>query len=797
MPTQRQFLVVGRALGEDRGSFQALMSRGSVLQADDLADAQARLRDSTATLGDRNEAPELVAAFVDAELLPIDAWPRLPTIALVERSEQYVAAVEAGADFLLSLPLDPALLDATLALAARLRNQRFCDAAARAVIDRVSDAVGLTDGAGRLLAINPAFTSMTGYSAEEAIGKTGPQLFQCRSLENVDSYRACDAHLRAGREWAGPMTSRHRDGSPLHHYATLRPLMDERGAVRRQVVIKQHLPFAMTMARGSAEAERLQGLSLDQVVARLAHSEARYRAMMLATGDAIFVADLEHGNILDLNPAAVALLDYQEHELRGRGLADFVVDADRAAVMAWLDELSRSGSVGAQRFRLNRRCGQVVWVTMASASFDAGRHKLSATTVRDITADVDRERKLEQTAAQLASANQTLERSAKMASLGSLAGALAHEINNPLHFVSLAAEELATRLPVADDGVGGLLADIAEGLRRLRSTTRSVLPFARKASDHPERVDLNEIVELAYKMAHNEVQHRARAELRLDVLPSLVGHRGLLGQLLVNLIINAAQAIEEGDATHQTIEIRTRHIGDSIELSVSDSGCGVMPSMREKIFEPLFTTKSGAGTGLGLSICLDVIHAHGATMSVEDSPLGGAIFRIRFPIDNGLREPSVDLRPLRERGGRVLVVDDEPAALRAYARVLKRAYRVELAEGGLGALSMISEAAERGERFDAIVCDVMMPDLDGRQLYEIVAGRHATMADRFLFCTGGAFTQRTRDFLRASGRPVLEKPTNADELRRAIASVIDAAERPSGSYAVVGARSLVGSASGR
>ncbi|MDH5494042.1 MAG: hybrid sensor histidine kinase/response regulator, partial [Myxococcales bacterium] len=358
-------------------------------------------------------------------------------------------------------------------------------------------------------------------------------------------------------------------------------------------------------------------------------------------------------------------------------------------------------------------------------------------------------------------------RSAQLAAIGSLAAGVAHEINNPLHFVMLSLESLEEGLEAPSREQRELLADIGQGLHRIRSISKTVLPFARFDAGEASAVDLNEAVRLAAKMAGNELRHRARVHLELGELPPLIGHPNMIGQLLTNLLSNAAQAIGEGSAALNEVRIETGCEGDTIYARISDTGPGIEPSMREDIFKRFYTSKPpGQGTGLGLALCADVAQAHGGTIHVAESRLGGATFEIRIPIRTGL-EPTrqkVASGTIRKRSARVLLVDDDPLVLRGHARRLRRGFEAVCAESGAAALSIL----ESDQAFDVILCDVMMPDMDGPEFYRQVELLYPDLCERFVFCTGGAFTSRAQVFLEQVGRPVIQKPIETPHLRAAL-----------------------------
>jgi len=269
-------------------------------------------------------------------------------------------------------------------------------------------------------------------------------------------------------------------------------------------------------------------------------------------------------------------------------------------------------------------------------------------------------------------------------------------------------------------------------------------------------------------MAWNEIRHRARLvrDYGADV-PCIFGNEGRLGQVVLNLLVNAAQALPEGAQEANQITLRTFRKGDRVVISVRDSGAGISAENRARLFEPFFTTKPvGVGTGLGLYICRQIVESMGGTISVESVPGNGATFSVELPIARGGREQqrAAEKPAATVRRARILSVDDEPRI----GRVLKQA----LAPHEVVDLTSAEEALERirgGERFDLIFCDLMMPHVTGMDFHAALAAEAPEQARRTVFLTGGAFTARAHEFLDQVENPRVEKPFNLAGLRALVA----------------------------
>ncbi len=251
-----------------------------------------------------------------------------------------------------------------------------------------------------------------------------------------------------------------------------------------------------------------------------------------------------------------------------------------------------------------------------------------------------------------------------------------------------------------------------------------------------------------------------------------LGALARLGQVVLNLLINAAQAIPEGHLAEHEIRLVTRtDASGRAVLEVRDTGVGIPADIADRIFDPFFTTKpTGVGTGLGLSICRSIVLALGGEIRAESRPGAGTTLRVSLPAAPaaaGEVEPSPPPASTCRRG-RVLVVDDEPAVAAAIKRVLASQHEVTVRGSGEEAL----EAIARGERFDAIVCDLMMPRMTGMDLHASLARLAPEQASRIVVLTGGAFTDRAREFLEHVPLPRCEKPFDVQGLRDLVRKVV-------------------------
>ncbi|MGC3998297.1 MAG: ATP-binding protein [Anaeromyxobacter sp.] len=366
-----------------------------------------------------------------------------------------------------------------------------------------------------------------------------------------------------------------------------------------------------------------------------------------------------------------------------------------------------------------------------------------------------------------------LELSSRLASVGTLAAGVAHEINNPLTFVDAnlrwALEQLEGGAPASPEALRGALRDALDGAVRVREIVQTMRRLARPIAGGRGTADVSAEISQAADIARRQVE--ARARLRLDVgseLPAVRVSRHELGQVLVNLLVNAAQALPEGHATEHEVRVTARREGEGLLLEVADTGPGIPPEVLPHVFDPFFTTKQvDAGTGLGLAICHRIVEAGGGTITVTSEPGCGATFRIRLPAAPAPASPAEAAdrgqparAPLRRR---VLVIDDEPLVGRAVARALG-------AEHEVLALTSAREALRRlqaGERWDLVLCDMLMPELTGPQLARLLEEAAPEVLPRLVFMTGASSLGAGP--APADERRCLEKPLDVAALRALVA----------------------------
>jgi PAS domain S-box-containing protein len=366
----------------------------------------------------------------------------------------------------------------------------------------------------------------------------------------------------------------------------------------------------------------------------------------------------------------------------------------------------------------------------------------------------------------------------RMSSMGMLAAGVAHEINNPLAYAMASLELLARDLPVVlaaevARATGGgepsgnvpTLAELVEriqqareGATRVRDIVRDLKLFSRVDEHTVGLIDLRHVLDASVRMVWNEIKHRGRLVRDYGEMPLVVVNEARVGQVVLNLLTNAVQALPEkwDDRSEIRVVGRTDEAGRAV-IEIHDTGSGIAPEQLPHIFDPFFTTKPvGIGTGLGLSICQTIVTALGGEILVDSTVGQGSTFRVVLPAaaSPATATPGGDTAAVGAgRRARILVVDDETRMCELLRRGLEP-HEVVTHTDGDAALARL----HAGERFDLVICDMMMPQMTGMELYERLRQIAPDLAARMVFMTGGAFTPSTREFLEKVPNPRLEKP---------------------------------------
>ncbi|WP_052736435.1 ATP-binding protein [Aquincola tertiaricarbonis] len=498
---------------------------------------------------------------------------------------------------------------------------------------------------------------------------------------------------------------------------------------------------------------------IEEALTAVRLTEERWRAMTDNASDFIAVVD-EQGRFRYASPSVQRMLGVSPQALLGRPALDLVPPDEAQRLQARL----AAPTGGPVEFRARHADGGLR--VLEAVSSDMRAHPAVqglVLNIRDVTQAVDAER-------EIAHQRETLHQREKLSALGSLLAGVAHELNNPLTVVIGRARQLQDTTP--DTQTQEAAGKICQAAERCSRIVKTFLAMARREAPRRAPVDVNRVVTDALDLlAYNLRSSGVAVQTRLAPgLPPVMADASQLGQVLVNLLTNAQQALQgRGDPL---VRIITRWADGSVWVEVADNGPGVPAALAPRVFEPFFTTKGvGEGTGVGLSVSLAIVQAHGGHLRLEASPQG-ARFVMRLPAGATLAAqapalPATAEAPQPQATPQVLVVDDEPEIAQLLAEILGAGgCQVQVAHDGQEALALLAH-----HPVDVVLTDFKMPGLDGAGLHAEILRRQPRLARRVIVVTGDTLSSESQAFLRTSGLRVLDKPFRKDDVLRAVREV--------------------------
>jgi signal transduction histidine kinase/CheY-like chemotaxis protein len=431
---------------------------------------------------------------------------------------------------------------------------------------------------------------------------------------------------------------------------------------------------------------------------------------------------------------------------------------EASATRAHLREVMQSGRRIEGRRRVRHRGEDRLIQVISQPLIEGGEVRQIVTIAQDLTRQADDQKRLLH--------------SARLAAIGELVAGVAHEIRNPLMVIGGTAD-------LMDEHDAETL---KEDIHAIRSSTRraarivdSLLQFSRQSEPRREVVDLNDVVRSVLELRRQLLRHHG-ISVRLPLAPepvSVMGDPAQLEQVVLNLVNNAERSLIDNHTKDRWIEIRTARDGDQALLTIEDSGPGIAPDALTRIFDPFYTTRPvGQGTGLGLSVSYGIVEEHGGTIAATSPEGHGATFSITLPATEASAEAAEEkAKPsagAHTGGGRVLIVDDEPHIRHVVSRYLeRRGYDVREAGDGEAALRLA-----KAEPFDVVILDWRMPRLGGAELLARWHDEDPELAQRVIIATGDVTAEDADASTEATGRPVLAKPFELEDLERLVAAVI-------------------------
>jgi PAS domain S-box-containing protein len=502
-------------------------------------------------------------------------------------------------------------------------------------------------------------------------------------------------------------------------------------------------------------------MTASQEQAKAARASAISASVLEITPDGVGV--IEGGRLIYANPALAGLIGAEA----GRA-PDYALDARLQRLVDRACELSsKPPSARRDRVRFEAQ-GVVLLAEVRAVPIDLIGRRAVAFFVRDVSEE--------------GRAEERLTRADRLASLGQLAAGVAHEINNPLSFVlgsiDLAVQALSEMIPASaghaelQSDVLQSLANAREGADRVRVIARDLITFSRPvaenrpAAENWSIVNVESVLDASVNIAWNEIRHRARLLKRYAGVPPIVADEARIGQVFLNLLMNAAHSLDRGSEQSGEIALSTRLEHERVVVEIADTGGGIASEDLAHVFEPFFTTKpAGMGTGLGLAICQSIVLAHGGQISVSSTLGSGSVFQVALPRARAGAVPVTGptRAPVEAPAcARILVIDDEPLLGHTLSFAFRGKHDVVVSTSGRDALNRLASDAT----YDLVLCDLMMPDVSGQRVFEAVERDHPDLVSRFVFMTGGAFTERAQLFLDQHRGRAIEKPFTMVDVER-------------------------------
>lgn len=618
----------------------------------------------------------------------------------------------------------------------------------------IGDGVIATDAHARVTLLNGVAEQLTGWSLAEAAGKPLHEVFTI--IDERTGATTPNPVDRVLREGVVVALANHtllvaRDGTTHPIADSAAPIREATGEVGGVVLVFR---------------DQTDERARDAMVGR-SRSELMGLIEKLPIG--VFVS--RNGRVLYANPAIAKILGFSSpSEMVGIGPEDFIASEDLEAARSYVQPSSRPfNEMPGREWRGKRRDGGlVILASESNRQIEYDGEPATLWVVRDMT--------------ELRAVQAQLMQTDRLASVGMLAAGVAHEINNPLAYTIAALEylsetlqRLAPSLPNADvTEAREALREAHEGATRVKLVVRDLKTFSRAEQELRTRVDVRALLESSIHMATNEIRHRAQLVRQFEDVPEVIANEARLGQVFLNLLINAAQSIPEGRAAANEIRVVTETDAQGrVVIEIRDSGEGIDSENLARIFDPFFSTKPmGVGTGLGLSICRNTVNALGGAISVESQRGKGSTFKVTLPAaaraETNVLDGSTSTRSQRGRRGKVLVIDDEPAVGLAIRRALRADHDVLTLTNANEAIDQIVH----GEEPDAILCDLMMPEMSGWEFFAQLERIAPSLLSRVIFMTGGAFTPAAGAFLDTIETPRLEKPFDTTRLREVVRGVV-------------------------
>ncbi|MFO7784644.1 MAG: PAS domain S-box protein [Desulfatiglandales bacterium] len=630
----------------------------------------------------------------------------------------------------------------------------------RILFEQARDVIYFTTPEGKLIDMNDAGLKLLGYPREEfkridvADHHADPAQREEEKRELYEKGFIKDKEIRLIKKDGSEIVCldsatvlRNQDGSTKGYIGTLRDITDSKQT--------------QEALRSSEE--------------RLRKSEKRFRDLFASISDVIYTQDLD-GRFLSVNPAVCRLFGYDQKELVGRRVSDFMKpEFAQAFESEYLEKIKKDGYHEGTSVYFTREGKKIYLEYRSSMVYPEEGDPYITGTGRDVTAKILSEREVKKLHAQLTQAQ-------KMEAIGTLAGGIAHNFNNVLMGIQgRASLMMMDKDPSTPDYEH--LKGIKEYVKSATELTRDLLGFARGGKYQVKSVDLNALIRHESRIFGLTRKEISVIEKYERALWTVEVDQGQMRQVFLNLYVNAWQAMPGGG----TLYVRTENVtlgkeyvkpfaiipGRYVKISVTDTGTGMDDSVRKRIFDPFFSTKDkGQGSGLGLASVYGIIKNHGGFINVYSEKGIGTTFNIYLPasekeaVEQG---PIPDRREIKYGCGTVLLVDDEDMILEVGRMILEKlGYRVFVARSGQEALDVYSK---HKEEIDLVILDMIMPGMGGGEAYDRLKAIDGDV--KVLLSSGYSINGLAKEIMDSGCGGFIQKPFAMEELSRKIREVFD------------------------
>ncbi len=597
------------------------------------------------------------------------------------------------------------------------------------------------------------------------------RLVTCNQRYRDFNFMSADL-LKPGVTWVDFIRGGAERGQYVGAEGRIDEWLEERKQLRRQFCTD--LEFQQTDGRwfqfsnqptrqGGIVVTRTDITNRKEMERALRDSESLVRSILEAAPVPVAMTRAEDGLVIYESPASSAVFGRLQQSGEPSYISDLYVNPeDRRRYLRLLRE---KGTVEGFEVLLRGVDGRHIWVSLTASLIEYQGEEMIVASAHDLT-----ERHAVE--AQMARQREALYQSEKLSALGSLLAGVAHELNNPLSVVvghALLLKETATDPRIVERA--GKIGNAADRCSRI---VKSFLAMARQRPPEHHAVDLRDIIQATLDVTGYSLR-TDNIELKLEIgpeVPPVWADSDQLNQVVSNIIVNAQQAMAEVSG-ERVLTIKAAHdaANGEVVLTLADTGPGIPEEILSRIFEPFFTTKDiGEGTGIGLAVSHRIVEAHDGRIRVDSTLGAGTVFTVALPASTTATEAPAEreLEGIVGPAASILVIDDEPEVAQMLGDILApQGHQVVTAESGEKALNLIE-----GQRFDVILSDVRMPELDGPSLYAALERRDANLLRRTAFISGDTLSPSARIFLQRVQRPFIEKPFTLEEVRALVGQIL-------------------------